>query len=84
MANKIKSDEIVPNDDVSLPHKIWVERLKLQAAVYIVCAGFIAAVAVLIVPIAKLDELHQNAWTLITVIVSSALGFLYAARDKDR
>jgi len=83
MANEIKSDEVVQKSDVNDFHRQWTDRLKLRTAQIIVGVGLVVAAVVLFCPIPWLTDFHQNAWTLITVIVSSALGFLYSARDKN-
>lgn len=86
MAEKIKSDEIVARDQVSVEetkHRLRSDQIKLCVAATLVVLGFFLAVGVVILGGDKLDKYRENSWTLITVIISSALGHLYSARDRN-
>ena len=64
-------------------HRHNTALIKLLAASVLVAAGFCLAVYVFLNATPALDKFRDNAWTLVTVIVSSALGYLYGARERE-
>ncbi|GEM_PF-4484049 len=87
MAEKIESSDIVAKDNLEATpeqkHRHTTAFVKLWAAIVLVVTGSILAVCVLFSTSPGLDNFRQNAWTLLTVIVSSALGYLYGTRERD-
>lgn len=82
------SEKIFASDgvDVSIVrHRHSITYVKLGMATFLVTVGFGLAVFVLLNLFnnAGLEKLRDNAWTMVTVIVSSALGYLYGSRDRE-
>jgi len=87
MSEKIQSDDVVSAGTFEATpeqkHRHYITYAKLSAAIVLVGAGSVLAVCVLFSTSSGLDNFRQNAWTLLTVIVSSALGYLYGTRERD-
>ena len=66
-----------------IQHRHITSYVKLWAATVLVAAGFAMAIYVFLSGSAQVEKFRDNAWTLLTVIVSSALGYLYGSRDRD-
>ena len=64
-------------------HRQNTAWIKLIAASGLVAAGFCLAVYVFLNGAPQLEKFRDNAWTLVTVIVSSALGYLYGVRERE-
>lgn len=84
---KISSEQQIPKGTVELPaelrHRHRTTIFKLVAAMGLVAIGLILAISVVLGANPSLDSSRDKAWTLVTVIVSSALGYLYGSRERD-
>lgn len=87
MSEKIQSDDVVAAGKFEATpeqkHRHSIAYAKLSAAIILVATGSVLATCVLFSTSSGLDNFRQNAWTLLTVIVSSALGYLYGTRERD-
>ena len=86
MPELTKSEDAFVRDAVDVAerrHRQNTAWIKLLAASALVASGFCLAVYVFLNASPQLDKFRDNAWTLVTVIVSSALGYLYGARERE-
>lgn len=74
--------EIPPRDLRVIQHTQKVERWKHIGAFALLACGFIVLGITILSPCDQFDEYREKAWTLLTVLLTSVVAYLYSFRDE--
>lgn len=83
--DKINSADVIPPGELKLiEHSQWIDRWRHQTSAILIGASFLVICATILLPYHVLDPYREKAWTLLTVMVSSAVAFLYSSSGEQR
>jgi hypothetical protein len=83
---RIDSSVVIPPEQwilVESRQKHELNKWKHVAATALVFIGFAVICAAMVLPYPFMDPFREKAWTLFTVLVSSAAAYLYSVRDEN-
>ena len=80
---ELHSIEVLSPDSVNpVEHSQMLDRWKHWAAICVLGFGFLIVCAVILLPFEAFDQVREKAWTLFTVLLSSAAAYLYSANEE--